>query len=92
MTNCTCYCRHEIVGIVVEVGTEVETFKIGDRAGVGCYVDACFDCGYCTRDMHQHCKVGARALVRCACMWPQCSCCCLLLLLLLLNSAIACCC
>lgn len=35
-------CRHEIVGIVTEVGAKAaEHFKVGDRAGVGCFVRAC---------------------------------------------------
>jgi len=32
---------HEIVGIVTEVGDEVKNFKVGDRAGVGCFIDSC---------------------------------------------------
>jgi D-arabinose 1-dehydrogenase-like Zn-dependent alcohol dehydrogenase len=29
-------CRHEIVGIVVEVGSNAQShFKLGDRAGIG---------------------------------------------------------
>lgn len=39
---------HEIVGIVVEVGSEVKSFKVGDRAGVGCMVNSCQDCEQCT--------------------------------------------
>ena len=35
-------CRHEIVGIVTEVGSKAAgSFKVGDRAGVGCFVRAC---------------------------------------------------
>ena len=35
-------CRHEIVGIVTEVGSKAGShFKIGDRAGIGCFVRAC---------------------------------------------------
>lgn len=34
--------RHEIVGIVTEVGSKAAShFKVGDRAGVGCFVRAC---------------------------------------------------
>ena len=39
--------RHEIVGIVTDVGSEVEKFKLGDRAGVGTFVETCRDCHYC---------------------------------------------
>lgn len=29
-------CRHEIVGIIVEVGSNAQShFKLGDRAGIG---------------------------------------------------------
>ncbi|GLC47085.1 Cinnamyl alcohol dehydrogenase 8 [Pleodorina starrii] len=38
---------HEIVGIVTEVGSEVTSFKPGDRAGVGCMVDSCGACDMC---------------------------------------------
>jgi alcohol dehydrogenase (NADP+) len=34
---------HEIVGRVVEVGTAVSKFAVGDYAGVGCMVDSCAD-------------------------------------------------
>ena len=35
-------CRHEIAGIVTEVGSKAgQHFKVGDRAGVGCFVRAC---------------------------------------------------
>ncbi|MHA4729738.1 NAD(P)-dependent alcohol dehydrogenase [Ensifer adhaerens] len=40
---------HEIVGIVTAVGSEVTKFKVGDRAGVGCFVDSCTTCA--TRDL-----------------------------------------
>ncbi|MBZ7923060.1 NAD(P)-dependent alcohol dehydrogenase [Ensifer adhaerens] len=40
---------HEIVGIVTAVGPKVTTFKVGDRAGVGCFVDSCTTCA--TRDL-----------------------------------------
>jgi uncharacterized zinc-type alcohol dehydrogenase-like protein len=40
-------CRHEIVGIVIDVGDQVTKFKVGDRAGVGVLVDSCRDCQYC---------------------------------------------
>ncbi|MCA1368036.1 NAD(P)-dependent alcohol dehydrogenase [Bradyrhizobium sp. BRP14] len=40
---------HEIVGIVRAVGSKVTKFKIGDRVGVGCFVDSCTTCA--TRDL-----------------------------------------
>ncbi|AMP14237.1 NAD(P)-dependent alcohol dehydrogenase [Collimonas pratensis] len=35
---------HEITGIVTAVGAKVQKFKIGDRVGVGCFVDSCTSC------------------------------------------------
>ena len=32
---------HEIIGWVVAVSCQVNSFKAGDRGGVGCMVDAC---------------------------------------------------
>lgn len=38
---------HEIVGRVTEIGAAVTNFKVGDLAGVGCYVNSCGNCEYC---------------------------------------------
>lgn len=38
---------HEIVGRVEGVGKEVKKFKVGDMAGVGCFVDSCRVCTSC---------------------------------------------
>jgi D-arabinose 1-dehydrogenase-like Zn-dependent alcohol dehydrogenase len=43
---CPC-CRHEIVGIVTDVGSDVKKFQPGDRAGVGVFVQSCRECGMC---------------------------------------------
>ncbi|KAJ9670306.1 hypothetical protein PVL29_026693 [Vitis rotundifolia] len=48
-------CRHEIVGIVTEVGSKVEKFKVGDRVGVGCMVGACHSCDSCDNDLENYC-------------------------------------
>ncbi|KAG4938829.1 hypothetical protein JHK86_044970 [Glycine max] len=32
---------HEVAGVVTEVGSKVEKFKVGDKVGVGCLVDSC---------------------------------------------------
>lgn len=48
--------RHEIVGIVTEVGKDAEGhFKVGDRAGVGCMVRACRECELCHIGDDQYC-------------------------------------
>ena len=49
---------HEIVGRVTAVGAEVEGFKVGDLAGVGCMVDSCRTCSACAEDLEQFCENG----------------------------------
>jgi uncharacterized zinc-type alcohol dehydrogenase-like protein len=49
---------HEIVGTVAQVGAAVKTFKSGDRAGVGCFVDSCRTCGPCREGLEQYCDGG----------------------------------
>ncbi|MDX8125720.1 NAD(P)-dependent alcohol dehydrogenase [Methylomonas sp. OY6] len=46
---------HEIVGRVVEVGSQVTHFKVGDLAGVGCMVDSCGVCPDCLDHQEQFC-------------------------------------
>jgi len=50
---------HEIVGKVTKVGSKVQKFKVGDVAGVGCFVDSCGECDHCKADVEQFCKKGA---------------------------------
>jgi alcohol dehydrogenase (NADP+) len=47
---------HEIVGKVINVGSEVSRFKIGDPVGVGCMVDACGECADCQENLEQYCN------------------------------------
>jgi uncharacterized zinc-type alcohol dehydrogenase-like protein len=49
---------HEIVGTVAQVGAAVTAFKVGDRAGVGCFVDSCRTCGPCREGLEQYCDGG----------------------------------
>jgi alcohol dehydrogenase (NADP+) len=49
---------HEIAGVVAEVGSEVTTYAIGDRVGVGCMVNACRECENCRRGEEQYCLTG----------------------------------
>ncbi|KAL8247977.1 hypothetical protein R6Q59_009193 [Mikania micrantha] len=46
---------HEVVGIVTEVGSKVEKFKVGDTVGVGCLVGSCRSCESCISDCEQFC-------------------------------------
>ena len=50
---------HEIVGRVARTGAGVTKFKIGDTAGVGCFVDSCLACDPCKRGLEQFCLSGA---------------------------------
>ncbi|WP_371635722.1 NAD(P)-dependent alcohol dehydrogenase [Streptomyces zaomyceticus] len=49
---------HEIAGIVAEVGPGVTRFQVGDRVGVGCFVDSCRECEYCAQGLEQYCARG----------------------------------
>lgn len=49
---------HEIAGIVAAVGSDVTTFAVGDRVGVGCFVDSCGECDFCRRGEEQFCRKG----------------------------------
>ncbi len=49
---------HEIAGVVAAVGSEVTKFVIGDRVGVGCFVDSCGECEYCLSGEEQFCTKG----------------------------------
>jgi uncharacterized zinc-type alcohol dehydrogenase-like protein len=49
---------HEIAGVVTEVGTEVTKFAVGDRVGVGCFVDSCRECEACLAGDEQYCTGG----------------------------------
>lgn len=50
---------HEIVGRVAQVGSGVSKFKIGDIAGIGCFVDSCRTCDNCVAGNEQFCKSQA---------------------------------
>ncbi|KAH0481671.1 MAG: hypothetical protein KVP17_003790 [Porospora cf. gigantea B] len=47
---------HEIVGEIVEAGMSVRKFEVGQRVGVGCFVNCCGDCGQCKRQMEPYCS------------------------------------
>ena len=56
-----CVPGHEIVGRVKRVGAQVQGFKVGDLAGVGCMVDSCRECASCREGLEQYCVPGFTA-------------------------------
>jgi uncharacterized zinc-type alcohol dehydrogenase-like protein len=46
---------HEIAGVVTEVGSAVTKFRVGDHAGVGCFVNTCRECENCKNGLEQYC-------------------------------------
>lgn len=50
---------HEIIGIVSQVGAKATKYKVGDRVGVGCFVDSCRTCACCKKGLEQFCSSGA---------------------------------
>jgi alcohol dehydrogenase (NADP+) len=46
---------HEIAGVISAVGSDVTSFRPGDRAGVGCLVNSCRTCEACLAGDEQYC-------------------------------------
>jgi uncharacterized zinc-type alcohol dehydrogenase-like protein len=49
---------HEIAGIVTSIGSAVTKFSVGDKIGVGVFVDSCRTCSSCTKGLQQYCVEG----------------------------------
>ena len=49
---------HEIAGTVTSVGSSVTKFKVGDKIGVGVFVDSCRRCENCVAGLQQYCLEG----------------------------------
>ena len=49
---------HEIAGEVLEIGSDVTTYSVGDRVGVGCMVNSCRECENCLAGMENYCLKG----------------------------------
>ncbi|KAL3638990.1 8-hydroxygeraniol dehydrogenase [Castilleja foliolosa] len=46
---------HEIVGVVTEIGSKVEKFKVGDNVAVGVIVGSCRSCDQCANNLENYC-------------------------------------
>ena len=46
---------HQIVGVVERLGSSVDQFRVGDRAGIAWLRSTCGSCGYCRRDRENLC-------------------------------------
>jgi uncharacterized zinc-type alcohol dehydrogenase-like protein len=57
-TTYPCVVGHEHAGIVTEVGDKVTKVKVGDRVGVGCFIDACLECKMCKKGEENYCEKG----------------------------------
>jgi len=51
-----CIPGHEIIGRVLQAGTNVTKFKTGDIVGVGCMIDSCGHCHSCNEGLEQYCE------------------------------------
>jgi uncharacterized zinc-type alcohol dehydrogenase-like protein len=49
---------HEIAGIVTAIGSAVSKFAVGDKIGVGVFVDSCRTCSSCVQGLQQYCVEG----------------------------------
>ncbi|MGI0059467.1 MAG: NAD(P)-dependent alcohol dehydrogenase, partial [Nitrosotalea sp.] len=49
---------HEITGIVSKIGQNVTKYKVGDKVGVGCFVNSCRKCDACKKNLEQYCTEG----------------------------------
>ena len=49
---------HEIAGTVSAIGASVTKFKVGDRIGVGVFIDSCRTCASCLSGLQQYCEQG----------------------------------
>ncbi|MEY3859371.1 MAG: hypothetical protein RL568_801 [Actinomycetota bacterium] len=49
---------HEIAGVVKAIGSKVSKFAVGDKIGVGVFVDSCRSCESCVQGLQQYCVEG----------------------------------
>lgn len=49
---------HEIVGKVIDIGSDVTKYQVGDKVAIGCMVDSCQQCDQCHHGDEQFCREG----------------------------------
>ena len=49
---------HEIAGVVTAVGASVTKFSVGQKIGVGVFIDSCRTCSSCLAGLQQYCEEG----------------------------------
>ena len=49
---------HEIIGVVTALGARASRFQVGERIGVGVFVDSCRICENCRSGLQQYCSAG----------------------------------
>jgi alcohol dehydrogenase (NADP+) len=49
---------HEIIGEVVQIGSAVKKFSVGQSVGVGVFVDSCRECDACKSNQESYCEKG----------------------------------
>ncbi|RWR78054.1 cinnamyl alcohol dehydrogenase 1 [Cinnamomum micranthum f. kanehirae] len=56
MTTYSLFPGHEVVGVVIELGSEVKKFRLGEIIGVGGIIGSCGECSSCTSNIEQYCS------------------------------------
>jgi uncharacterized zinc-type alcohol dehydrogenase-like protein len=54
---------HEVVGVVEEIGSEVQNFKVGQKVGLGWFSGSCMRCQTCMRGDHNMCNTAEQTIV-----------------------------
>lgn len=49
---------HEIIGRVAAVGAAVQKYQVGERVGVGCFINSCGECEACRDGEESYCSTG----------------------------------
>ena len=47
---------HQVVGVVEQIGCNVDSFKVGDRVGVTWFFSSCGNCRYCKKGLENLCS------------------------------------